>query len=339
MALPQPAAKAHIQWTAVMALRTATRLEDFGSMSAARNGSRCQVAGRRGCPASVDPPSPLGELKARHQRFLAEHVDRSVEADGRRWHYLMGGHGSDAVLVLPGGSMCPDSYFQLIGVLEREHRVIAPTYPAASTIADLVHGLVAVLDAERLAPVAVFGASFGGYVAQVLVRLYPQRVDRLVLSHTAIRHPAGRRSMTALAALLSVLPDTIVRAVMWRVWMRLFSVRSAERTFWRGMLHGVLDRLSKAQLVAVMRCMADFAGYHMKREDLAGWTGDVLILESAHDAAYGQAARAELRATYPAATVHTFHDAGHTALWTHAAEYNEVIRSFLVEPPLAEISS
>ncbi|MET1231273.1 MAG: alpha/beta hydrolase [Candidatus Limnocylindrales bacterium] len=272
------------------------------------------------------------ELEAEYERFLAVHADRSIQVGGHAWHYLAGGRGPDAVLMLPGGSMCPDSYFRLIGELEREHRVIAPTYPAAPTIVDLITGLRAVLDAEGVSRVTVYGASFGGYLAQAFVRRQPERVDRLVLSHTAPRHMASGRSMAALAALLSALPAPLVKSLMWRIWMRLFSMRSPEREFWRRLLRAVLDRLSKAQLVAVTRCMADFGRYRMTPQDLAGWAGAVLILESTHDAAYGPEARAELRAAYPTATVYTFRDAGHTALWTHADEYNEVVRAFLAHP-------
>jgi pimeloyl-ACP methyl ester carboxylesterase len=276
------------------------------------------------------------ELDAEYKHFLAVHSDRSIRVRGRTWHYLAAGRGPDAVLMLPGGSMCPDSYFRLIGELEREHRVLAPTYPAASTIVDLISGLQAILDAEGVSHVAVYGASFGGYLAQAFVRSQPERVDRLVMSHTATRHMAGRRSMAGLAALMSALPAPLVKGLMWRIWMRLFSVRSSEREFWRQVLRAVLDRLSKDQLVAVTRCMADFGRYRLTREDLAGWAGEILILESAHDAAYGPEARAELRAAYPTATVYTFHDAGHTALWTHADEYNEVVRAFLARPPRGE---
>lgn len=280
----------------------------------------------RALVASAPLPSTLS---ADYERFRAAHPDRSLVVGDTRWRYAVGGVGPDAVLVLPGGSMRPDSYFRLIGVLEREHRVIAPTYPAVSTISDLVEGVIAILDAERVARAAVFGASFGGYVAQVLVRRHPERVDRLVLSHTAVRHLAGRRPMRVLATVLPALPERLVRAVMWRIWMHLFSVSSDVRAFWLSLLRGVLDGLSKAQLVGITRCISDFTGYRLTQDDLTTWPGQVLILESDRDAAYGSAARAELRATYPGATVHTFRDAGHTALWTHADEYNEIIRSFL----------
>ena len=285
-----------------------------------------------GTAGEADRRVARGGLAAEYDRFLAAREDRSICVDGRAWTYLAVGRGPDVVLVLPGGSMCPDSYFRLIGNLEHEHRVIAPTYPAAPTIADLIGGLRAILDAEGVSRVAVYGASFGGYLGQAFVRSEPARVDRLVLSHTALRHMAGRRSMVALAAMLSVLPTPLVKALMWRIWIRLFSVRSSERRFWRHLLRGVLDRLGKDQLVAITRCMADFGRYRLTREDLAGWAGTILILESTDDAAYGPEARADLRAAYPTAAVHTFRDAGHTALWTHADEYNEVVRAFLARP-------
>ena len=80
-------------------------------------------------------------------------------------------------------------------------------------------------------------------MAQVLVRRHPERVDRLVLSHTGIRHLAGRRPMQLLAIALAALPERLVRAVLWRVWMRLFSVPADERLFWTGLLRAVIDRL------------------------------------------------------------------------------------------------
>jgi pimeloyl-ACP methyl ester carboxylesterase len=286
--------------------------------------------------AEADRRLSSGGLQAEYDRFLAVREDRSISVDGRRWHYLAVGRGPDAVLMLPGGSMCPDSYFRLIGELEREHRVIAPTYPAAPTMADLINGLRAILAAEGFARVVVYGAFFGGYLAQAFVRSDPERVNRLVLSHTALRHVAGRRSMAALAALLAALPAPLVKGLMWRIWMRLFWVRSSEREFWRSLLRAVLDGLSKDPLVAISRSMADFGRYRLTREDLAGWAGEILILESAYDAAYGPEARAELRAAYPTATVYTFRDAGHTALWTHADEYNEVVRAFLARPAHGE---
>jgi hypothetical protein len=141
----------------------------------------------------------LPELEAEYKRFLAVHADRSIRVGGHTWHYLAGGCGSDAVLMLPGGSMCPDSYFRLIGGWSgstesslRRIRRLDDRRP--------VSGLRAILDAEGVSP-----RGLRSVVRRLprpgFVRGQPERVNRLVLSHCAPRHLAGRRSMAALAAL------------------------------------------------------------------------------------------------------------------------------------------
>jgi hypothetical protein len=44
-------------------------------------------------------------------------------------------------------------------------RVLSVTYPQVPTLDELVDGLLAVLDAERVGTTAVWGTSFGGMVA------------------------------------------------------------------------------------------------------------------------------------------------------------------------------
>jgi len=50
----------------------------------------------------------------------------------------------------------------------------------------LPNGLRAILDAEQAGCVTILGASFGGSVAQVFVRRYPERVGELILSNTGV---------------------------------------------------------------------------------------------------------------------------------------------------------
>ena len=57
--------------------------------------------------------------------------------------------------------------------LERDARV---AYPAVSTLEQLTDGLAGVLDATGVSPVVVLGASFGGNIAQCIVRRHAGRV-------------------------------------------------------------------------------------------------------------------------------------------------------------------
>ncbi len=274
------------------------------------------------------------DLRRRLENFRHTHPSREIQADGRQWRYIVGGQGERTLLLFPGGTLVPDTYFILLEDLERSSRVIVPAYAAVPTMAELVTGATAILDAEGIKRVDVMGSSFGGYVAQCFVRAHPERVDRLILAVTGVRHFVSRAApLYLLAQLMKLLPASAVRFMMWRLWSTLVTTSTEEQAFWLGLLREILTKqLSKANLVSVTEEIYDFsAHYHFRSGDLATWPGKILILESDQDKAYSPAIRAETRAVYPQARVHTFHDAGHTAIMTDTGEFISAIHAFLDE--------
>ena len=81
-------------------------------------------------------------------------------------------------------TLVPDPFFIVIESLGRSYQVIAPAYPPVRSMAELVAGVTAILDAEGIPTAHVVGSSFGGYLAQCLVRAHPERVKMLVLAQT-----------------------------------------------------------------------------------------------------------------------------------------------------------
>ncbi len=274
------------------------------------------------------------DLKTRLENFRRTHPYREIQVKGRKWRYVIGGEGERTLLLFPGGTLVPDTYFMLLEDLERSSRVIVPAYAAVSTMAEWVTGATAILDAEGIKHVDMMGSSFGGYIAQCFVRAHPDRVDRLILAVTGVRHFVSRATpLYLLAQLMKVLPASAARFIMWRLWSTLVTTSSEEQAFWLGLLREILTKqLSKANLVSVTEEIYDFsAHYHFRSGDLAAWPGKILILESDQDKAFSPAVRAETRAVYPQASVHTFHDAGHTAIMTSTGEFISAIREFLDE--------
>lgn len=273
-------------------------------------------------------------LRRRLDAFRRSHPYHEVQAADTRWRYVVGGQGERMLLLLPGGTLVPDTYFVILEALERDYRVIVPAYPAVPTMADLVTGTAAILTAEGIERVNVMGSSFGGYVAQCFVRRYADRVDRLILAETSVRHfVSWGAPLYLLARLMRLLPVGVLRFGMGQLWSRLFTASPEQRAFWRGLLKEILTtQLNKANLVSVTEDIYDFtAHYHFSSGDLAAWPGKILILESDQDEAYSPANRAQTRAVYPQARVHTFHTAGHTAIMTDTEEYISTIRQFLAE--------
>ncbi len=274
------------------------------------------------------------DLSCRLGNFHRAHPYKQIQVEGRQWRYVLGGQGERTLLLFPGGTLVPDTYFLLLEELEKEYCVIVPAYAEVPTMAELVKGTIAILDTEGVEHVDVMGSSFGGYVAQCFVRAHPDRVDRLILAVTGVRHFVSRAiPLYLIAQLMKVLPASAVRFMMWRLWSTLVTTSSEEQAFWLGLLKEILTKqLNKANLVSVTEEIYDFsAHYHFSSGDLAAWPGKILILESDQDKAYSPAIRAETRAVYPQARVHTFHDAGHTAIMTNTDEFISAIHKFLDE--------
>jgi pimeloyl-ACP methyl ester carboxylesterase len=277
------------------------------------------------------PAVPSGaSLEQRLQVFRRVHPYREIEADGVRWRYVIGGQGERTVLLPPGGTRVPDMYLLLFEALEPHFRVISPSYPTAHTMDALVDGLVAILDAEGVELVDLFGSSFGGFVAQCFVRCYPERVRSLVLANTGAPGASPLPGLALLVRLFAHLPEGVVRRATGWNWRRWLVVPPDERQFWYGLLDELLvTRLTKADLVSALEEMLHYSRFSFSPQDLDGWPGRILVIESEHDQAFSPQARRTLRVLYPRASVRAFADAGHAVMVTDPAEYIAAVTEFL----------
>ncbi|HET9647510.1 MAG TPA: alpha/beta fold hydrolase [Microlunatus sp.] len=285
------------------------------------------AAGRGGQPSG----GPAADLASGFAQFDHDYPYRELVVAGRHWRYRAGGRPSGpAVLALAGGTLVPDPLFGVITALGERYRVLAPAYPDIKSMAELIRGVRAVLDAEQVTSVHVVGSSFGGYIAQCLAHAYPARVSSLVLAQTGVRHFVGPAALTGLHALLQLTPSGFVRSVIWRTWQALLTDLGPDQAFWTALLRRVLDsELSKQQLLGMIAATADFtAHYRPQPGDLSGWPRPVLVLQSESDRAFHRQDE-EMAAAYAGAQFVTIHGAGHGAVFTHTAEYVGHILAFL----------
>ena len=99
------------------------------------------------------------DLAERLTAFKHEHPYREITVGYTAWRYRTGGVlAAPAVLLLPGGTLVPDPFFIVLDALGQRYRVIAPAYPAAQMMAELVTGLNGILDVEHIAAVNVVGS-------------------------------------------------------------------------------------------------------------------------------------------------------------------------------------
>ena len=267
------------------------------------------------------------------REFRTTHPPKRVTVDGVGWEYIASGDGEEALLILPGGAMLGEAGFTRIPAFEDRCRVIAPSYASVSTAAELLDGLAGVLDAEGVREAHVLGPSYGGIVAQGFVRRHPERVRSLILANTLMLPRRMLRLSRVFLALLPLVPLGWLRALRERALARAFSgvpsVLPEDQVFWGEYQHGLVSRLSKAEMRAMYWLGIDLVeSFRFTPEDLDSWPGRILILESDEDLLAPEQ-RAELRGCYPRAEVYTFRGAGHTPWMSHREEYLSVIKEFL----------
>lgn len=263
--------------------------------------------------------------------FRATHPARELTLSNIGWRYFSGRQQQGAaLLMLPGAIGKGEIAFRHILEFEHDYRVIAPDYPPVETVERLLDGLVRILDAEEIEAVTIIGGSVGGGLAQCLVRKYPERVTNLALSHTGVPNLKRGKLNSLGMKLLAIFPMVLIRAgLKWEI-SRLLATAEEEKQFWLAYFGELASGLTREQLLSGYARAVDLdLHYKFAPNDLAEWTGKILILESDNDSVIPPSERVALKALYPQAQVHTFLGAGHGASIIKRQEYISVVREFL----------
>jgi pimeloyl-ACP methyl ester carboxylesterase len=264
-------------------------------------------------------------------RFRREHPVQHLPYKGHTWDYIRAGEAGEAVLLLPGALGTAESAWQHTSHLSQFFQVLVPSYPPVKTMRELAEGIAAVADQVGFSQFRLVGASYGGLVAQVFVRCYPERVERLVLSHTGHPEPERTRKNQRLLVALSLLPMGLLRRIFKKSMADFIPAGHPETAMNRAYIYEVVDfHLQRRTLVNSYRRVIDLDGhYAFSPQDLANWPGKVLIMASDNDPGIPAENRARLLALYPGAQVHMFSGTGHAASILRRDEYYQVLGDFL----------
>jgi len=276
------------------------------------------------------------EQVARLKKFRLTHPYKQLVVGDTKWEYIACGQGEQTLLLLPGALSVGESTFPFITAFENEYRIIAPSYALSLTMTGLCRGLAHILETEALNQAHVLGGSYGGLVAQYFARQYTDKTRSLILSHTFVLTSKYAKPLWLAGKLFPAFPKSLFAPILkLRLNQMLLSTLSAanhpEAEFWRAYLNeAIASDLLKEVFIHQNKCLLELAHQpQITPDDLKGWRGKVLIIESDDDPAIPARDRALLRTTYPEAQVHTFHDAGHASSILKREEVSSIIRSFL----------
>ncbi len=247
---------------------------------------------------------PAGKAAAL-QTFRANYPPSTLIVDGLKWEYLALGDGPRTIVFLHGMTGSYDIWWQQLEALRADYRVIALTYPAAGSLAELEKGALAILEQEGVTRFSVVGTSLGGYFAQYLAARHPERVEQAVFANTFPPNDLIKQKNGAIGGLLPYLPEWLVMNVLRGSFEGSIYSTSGNDELTLAFLNEIsAGRMRKAQVAARYQCVVE------KFEPAANMKIPILIIEASNDPLVEAELREQLKAAYPAAKVVTV-DNGH----------------------------
>ena len=264
------------------------------------------------------------EQRENLRRFRAENPPKTYHG----WEYIDTGAGEQVLLLLVGGLRMADAAHRNIPLLTDAFRVIAPSYPAFSTMAELSDGIAAILLHEGVSNVHVLAGSFGGMLAQVFVRRHRALVDKLVLSTTAVLDDDTAARYRMALQMIEPLEQAQITELAQQMMFQIIAPPEDQHAFYAAYLKELYTyRVDKSALMSTYEALLDFADNITLSPD--DWDGETLVLESDDDGTFDEATRARVRAVYPQAQSYVFKNAGHSPASTQQELYFEVVKGFL----------
>ncbi len=261
--------------------------------------------------------------------FRISHPYKRTEINGGSWEYIACGQGEQALLILGGGLSVGETSFATILRLEKEFRILSPSYPPLGKMDGVADGLAAILDLENIPKTSIFGHSLGAAVGHVFIRLYPDRVDRLVLDAFGLYTPMHAR----LARLFLSQPYPMLKSYYRGALKRLLANSAeADRLFMKAYVEELFTTLhTRETFLGQFKLLVDMFTHYEKYHAFqpVKRPGKVLLMLADDDRGFTPAEREALIATYPDAWIHQFANGGHVSGFTHPEEYNAVLDEFL----------
>lgn len=142
--------------------------------------------------------------------FAARHPEQRAILHGRNWGYRDIGKGR-VLLLIPGTLGRGDIFWNQIEALSDRLRIVTVSYPDSGGVAEWADDLLALFGQLGIGRATVLGSSLGGYLAQQIAGVAPERVDALVAANT-LHSAAGIKERPPYSLDLMAAPIADLRA-------------------------------------------------------------------------------------------------------------------------------
>lgn len=112
---------------------------------------------------------------------------QNITVHGAVFRYVLAGDPSNpAIVFLNGGMNCSEMWYKYVEELSKDYRVLIFDYPMEiKTAVETADAISELMDCLGISKAIVAGASFGGFMTQLLVKRHPDKVTGIGLFSTA----------------------------------------------------------------------------------------------------------------------------------------------------------
>lgn len=262
-------------------------------------------------------------------QFRSTHPTKRQSIDGVEWNYILSGTGTETVLILSGMLGRADTGYKMVMNFEKTYRVLSISYTRHDKMDAFINGLIKLLDREGIQRVHFVGTSLGTSVGHVLVRRYPDRINRMVLSTFGLCDDKKLRQIKQLIGFLGLLPYWVIKK-----YFKLGSPKilkgldESDKQFQLAYLNDLLD-IDKQTMISQYRLLLEMFENPSYGTDQPINNSSILIMQSQDDENWNHNEQSAFRQTYPNARIQLFEEGGHLREIRDENKHIATVRHFL----------
>ena len=277
------------------------------------------------------------------QTFLAVHPFQEQQIEGHTFRYLLCGYADSpcTLVYFVGGTGNPLGWYGHVQTLEGKYRILLLDYPmGVDEMEPMVRLIGGLLEALEIRKAVFIGASFGGYIAQLVARAYPEITTAMILYATTALTEKGiedlKKKYQYVGKLLWTMehvPYGILKSLIMKPSMkRLIPKGNPEQTrYVKDFIQWVYQDYTLEKDLHMTRLMADIVNLEpVKSEDFAYLKGRVMLILPREDKAFTPEMQKDLQALLQYPSTQTI-EGGHLATLLRADEIARRTDDFLKE--------
>jgi pimeloyl-ACP methyl ester carboxylesterase len=168
------------------------------------------------------------------------------------------------------------------------------------------------------------GGSYGGIMAHSLVRMFKERVEKVVITAAGPPNPENSKQLRRMMPLFRFMPLGIIKRMLTKSFQKLVaeSDNPDMHMLWGITREVIQERIKRADLVALTNRLIDQTDhYTFNAQDLVDWQGEMLFILGGKDPSTGPEKIKLLQDLYPKAQIQIIADGSHAMALNHQEQY------------------